>query len=134
MLRSDNGIEFVNSVCNSLFEELGIVHQRSCPYIPQHNRVAERKHRHLLEMTRALRFQAKIPLRFWCHCVLVAAYLINRLPSSAITYQTPYERLYSNKTGLSHLRTLGCLCFAKNLTKNDKIMPRSKSAFHMGYS
>ncbi|KAH0705474.1 hypothetical protein KY289_010550 [Solanum tuberosum] len=32
------------------FPERDIVHQRSCPYTPQQNRVAERKHRHLLEL------------------------------------------------------------------------------------
>ncbi|KAH0673745.1 hypothetical protein KY284_024832 [Solanum tuberosum] len=32
-----------------------IIHQRSCPYIPQQNGVVERKHKHLLEVTRALR-------------------------------------------------------------------------------
>ncbi|KAH0705523.1 hypothetical protein KY290_010213 [Solanum tuberosum] len=38
--------------------------------------------KHLLEVTRALRFQAKIPIKYWGHCVLAAADIINRLPSS----------------------------------------------------
>ncbi|XP_055812079.1 uncharacterized protein LOC129881995 [Solanum dulcamara] len=134
VLRSDNGTEFVNSVCDNMFKTLGIIHQRSCPYTPQQNGVAERKHRHLLEVTRALGFQAKIPIRFWGHCVLAAAYLINRLPNSVLQFQSPYERLYGKKQGLSHLRTIGCLALAKNLTEHDKLMPRSKSAVHMGYS
>lgn len=134
VLRSDNGTEFVNSVCTTMFQDLGIIHQKSCPYTPQQNGVAERKHKHLLEVTRALRFQAKIPLRFWGQCVLAAAYLINRLPCSALQYQTPYERLYGIKPMLSHLRTIGCLCYAKNLTEHDKLRPRSKSAVYMGYS
>ncbi|XP_055814406.1 uncharacterized protein LOC129884055 [Solanum dulcamara] len=134
VLRSDNGTEFVNSVCDNIFKTLGIIYQRSCPYTPQQNRVTERKHRHLLEVTRALKFQAKIPIRFWGHCVLAAAYLINRLPSSVLQFQSPYERLYGKKPGLSHLRTIGCLALAKNLTEHDKLMPRSKSAVHMGYS
>ena len=64
MLRTDNGTEFVNSECHKLFTELGILHQRSCPYTPRQNGVAERKHRHLLEVTRALRLQAHIPIRY----------------------------------------------------------------------
>lgn len=56
-VRSDNGTEFVNSVCANMFKEGGIIHQRSCPYTPQQNGVAERKHRHILEVTRSLRFQ-----------------------------------------------------------------------------
>lgn len=34
-VRSDNGTEFVNSMCDKLFKDRGIVHQRSCPYTPQ---------------------------------------------------------------------------------------------------
>ena len=56
MVRSDNGTEFMNSVCATLFKERGTVHQRSCPYTPQQNGVIEMKHRHLLKVTRALRF------------------------------------------------------------------------------
>ncbi|XP_055803621.1 uncharacterized protein LOC129872729 [Solanum dulcamara] len=134
VLRSDNGTEFVNSVCDDMFKALGIIHQRSCPYTPQQNGVAERKHRHLLKVTRALRFQAKIPIRYWDHCVLAAAYLINRLPSSVLEFHTPYERLYGRKPDISHLRTIGCLALAKNLTKHDKLKPRSRSTVHMGYS
>ena len=73
ILRTDNGTEFVNSGCHKLFAELGILHQRSCPYTSQQNGVAERKHRHLLEITRALRIQAHIPIRYWGHCLLAAA-------------------------------------------------------------
>ncbi|XP_055822236.1 uncharacterized protein LOC129890778 [Solanum dulcamara] len=134
VLRSDNGTEFVNSVCDSMFKALGIIYQRCCPYTPQQNGVAKRKHRHFLEVTRALRFQAKIPIRFWGHCVLAATYLINRIPSSVLEFQTPYERLYGIKPVLSHLRIIGCLALAKHLTEHDKLMSRSKSVVHMGYS
>lgn len=64
VVRTDNGTEFVNSVCEDMFKKLGIVHQRTCAYSPQQNGVAERKHRHILEVTRAIRFQASIPLKF----------------------------------------------------------------------
>lgn len=45
-----------------MFNDIGIVHQKSFPYTPQQNVVAERKQRHLLEGTRALRFQVNIPV------------------------------------------------------------------------
>ena len=134
VLRTDNGTEFVNSECHKLFTELGILHQRSCPYTPQQNGVAERKHRHLLEVTRALRLQAHIPIRYWGQCILAAAYIINRLPSSVLHFNTPYERLYGSKPSISHVKTLGCLCFVKLLTQHDKLMPRSRPAVLMGYS
>ena len=55
-LRSDNGREFFNSQCSDLLSSLGIIHQSSCPYTPQQNGVVERKHRHILEVARALKF------------------------------------------------------------------------------
>jgi len=73
-------------------------------------------------------------LKYWGHCVLAATYLINKVPSSVLNYQSPYERLYGSKPRLTHLRTIGCLCLSKSLVEHDKMMPWSKSAVYMGYS
>ena len=48
----------------ALFFSFGIIHQTLCVYTPQQNGVVERKHRHLLEVSRALRFQASLPIKF----------------------------------------------------------------------
>lgn len=74
--------------------------------------MAWRKHIHVLEETRALRFQAKIPLIFWGYCGLAVVYLINIIPNSAVLNQTPYEKLYGIKPMFTHLGILGCLCYA----------------------
>lgn len=95
--------------------------------------MAERKHKYLLEVTRSLRFQEKVPIRFWRHCALAATYIINRTPSSVLHFLTPYERLYGSKPLLSHFKIIGCLCFAKSLTEHDILIPRARSAVHMGY-
>lgn len=97
MVRADKGTKFVNSVCSTLFSTLGMIHQRTCVYTPQQNGVTERKHRHILKVTRAIRLQAHIPIKFWGHCVLVAIYIINRLPNIAINNMTPFERLFNRK-------------------------------------
>nr|XP_009778683.1 PREDICTED: uncharacterized protein LOC104227996 [Nicotiana sylvestris] len=89
---------------------------------------------HLLEITRALRVQAHIPIKFWGHCVITAAYLINRLPSLVLKGCSPYELLYKRRPQLGYLRTLGCLCFAKQVQETDKLMPRDKPAILMGFS
>ena len=61
IVRTDNGTEFINSLYEQLFKQLGVIHQTTCVYTPQQNGVAERKHRHILEITRAIRLPANIP-------------------------------------------------------------------------
>ncbi|KAL3371764.1 hypothetical protein AABB24_008346 [Solanum stoloniferum] len=134
VIRSDNETKFVNTICKDVFKRFGIVHQTSCAYTPQQNGVAERKHRHLLEVTRALRFQADIPINLWGLCVLAAVHIINRLPSSVLQNRSPYERFYNKKPCLSHLKVIECLCYAKVIQEHDKLKPRSKMTVHMGYS
>jgi hypothetical protein len=57
--RSDNGGEFI-SLC-SFFQDNGVDFQHSCVYTPQQNEVVECKHHHILQVARALRFQAQLP-------------------------------------------------------------------------
>ncbi|GJW80389.1 retrovirus-related pol polyprotein from transposon TNT 1-94 [Tanacetum coccineum] len=54
-VRSDNALEFVIGPCHLFLAEQGIVHQTSCVDRPQQNARVERKHRHILEIARALR-------------------------------------------------------------------------------
>uniref|UniRef100_A0A2N9EG31 Integrase catalytic domain-containing protein n=1 Tax=Fagus sylvatica TaxID=28930 RepID=A0A2N9EG31_FAGSY len=61
------------------------------PYTPQQNGVAERKNHHLLEVVRASLFGAHMPTSYWGEAVTAAAYLINRVPSSSLQFQTPFE-------------------------------------------
>lgn len=65
-IRVDNGGEFFS--IRDFFHDNGIVYQRTCVYTPQQNDVVERKHGHILEIARALRFQAHLPLHFWGAC------------------------------------------------------------------
>lgn len=51
VLRSDNGHEYYNFALSSYFQQHGIIHEISCVDTPQQNGVAERKNRHLLEVT-----------------------------------------------------------------------------------
>lgn len=64
MVKSDNRSEFFNNQCSYLFFKYGIVHQSSCPYTAHQNGVVERRHRHLLETARAIKFQNFLPSQF----------------------------------------------------------------------
>lgn len=130
-LRSDNGQEFLS--LEPFFNDHGTNFHRSCVYTPQQNGVVERKHRHLLNVARALRFQANLPLKFWGEHVKTAFYIINRLPTPLLSNHTPYERLHKTIPSYSHLRVYGCLCFATNLQPTHKFDARSRRCVFLGY-
>ena len=87
-IRCDNGGEFTSNEMLSFYQENDILLETTCIHTPQQNGVVERKHRHLLEMARALRFEAKLPKQLSGECVLTATHIINQLPSKVINDKT----------------------------------------------
>ncbi|PHU23316.1 hypothetical protein BC332_08423 [Capsicum chinense] len=132
--RLDNGTEFFNVQCQNIFDSHGIIHQSSCVYTPQQNGIIERKHKHILNIARALKFQAHIPARYWGECIEGAVYLLNRLPSEFLQGQSPYAFLNLKVPSLDHLKIFGYLCYATNLVPSDKFDLRAKAAVMIGYS
>lgn len=76
----DNGGEFI--ALKTYFLDHGIEHQTTMPYTPQQNGRVECTHHHILNVARALRFQAHLPVFFWGECIFTVEYLIIRTPSS----------------------------------------------------
>ena len=114
----------------------GILHQSSCAYTPQHNEVAERKNRHLVETARTLLLYHKVPQRFWGDAILAACYLINRMPSSVLHDQIPHSTLLPTQP-LFYLppRVFGCVCFVHILTPGqDKLSAKATKCVFLGYS
>ena len=133
-LRSDNGTEFRSTAFQDLLIRYGIAHQRTCVYTPQQNGVIERKRRHLLQLARALLFQAHLPKYFRDHAIRMNTYLINRLPSSLIDWKSLYDLLYKRHPDCSTLRCFGCLCFAINTEPHkDKFAPKALKCIFLGF-
>ncbi|XXG51738.1 hypothetical protein AAC387_Pa03g0243 [Persea americana] len=94
VLRIDNGGEFVIWDMKPFLSLDGIIHQTTCTDTPQQNGVAERKNRHLLDVVCASLFGAYMPIRYWGDALTTAAYLINRVPSSSLQFETPFNVLH----------------------------------------
>jgi hypothetical protein len=113
ILRSDRGGEYLSQDFEKYLKHQGIKHELSVARCPEQNGVAERMNRTLVESARAMLSHAGLPNIFWAEAVSTAAYLRNRIPTSAFKRKmTPYERWYSRKPNLDHLKVFGCVAYA----------------------
>src|SRR5438105_14653742 len=89
--RTDNGTEYANREFDEYLSSYGIIHQTTCPGTSEQNGLAERKNRHLLEITRCIMLTMNVPKYLWGEAVMTAAYLMNRMPTRVLGYKTPIE-------------------------------------------
>lgn len=76
---TDNGGEFI--ALRKYLSDNGISHLTSPPHTPEHNRISERKHRHVVETGMTLLSQATVLKTYWPYAFATAIFLINRLPT-----------------------------------------------------
>lgn len=132
-LQTDGGKEFKPLV--KFFSEYGIIHRISCPYTPQQNGIAERKHKHIVEVALSLFAQSHVPSKYWADAFCAAVYLINRTPNKVLGYKSPLEALTGNKPDYNMIKVFGCSCFPfiRPLNKH-KLEFRSTAAVFLGYN
>jgi hypothetical protein len=132
-LYSDNRGEYIK--LQSYLSSKGISHYTTPPHTPELNsRSAERRHRNIVETTRALLNYAKLPPQMWSFAFLTTVYLINRLPTPTLHMQSAYQTLHHQTYNIHHLHSFGCLCFPwlKPYT-NNKLQPKSTPCVFIGY-
>lgn len=130
---SDNGGEFI--ALRQFFATHGISHLTTPPHTPEHNGLAERRHRHIVETGLALLSHAGIPTSYWTYSFAAAVYLINRLTTPNLAHSSPFQLLFQSVPNYTKLRTFGCLCYPwLRPYGQNKFSPKSTPCVFMGYS
>ena len=85
-------------------------------------------------------FITHVPKFFWAEVVLTTAYLINRMPSQVLNFQTPCQVIFHSFPNTRILSTLpikvfGCFTFVRmHAQYRSKIDPKSLKCIFVGYS
>ena len=108
---------------SDLLKECGIISQIIPTATLEWNGMLERRNRTLLDMVRSMLGLVDLPISFWGHALLTAAFTLNRVPTKKVE-KTPYEVWTGKRPGLSFMWIWGCDAFVKRIT-SDKLGPKS---------
>jgi hypothetical protein len=87
------------------------------------------------DVMHSLLFQASLPARYWAESLHAATYLLNLLPTKAISTLSPHFALFGTTPSYAHLRVFGCACYTNTSTAAPhKLAPRSCRCVFLGYS
>ncbi|WJX60656.1 hypothetical protein P8452_45840 [Trifolium repens] len=134
VLRTDDGGEYTSTEFENYCKEKGIIHEVTAPYTPQHNGLAERRNRSILNVARSMVKQKQLPRRFWGEAVSTAVYILNRSPTNRLVDKVPEEVWSKVKPSVSHLKVFGSLCY-KHIpdVKRKKLDDKSEAMILVGY-
>ena len=114
--------------------EHGIIHERTPPFSPQSNGIAERKNRTLTDLVNAMLSTAGLSKVWWGEAILTACHVLNRVPTKNKEI-TPFEEWEKRRLNLSYLRTWGCLAKVNvPINKKRKLGPKTVDCVFLGYS
>ncbi|KAI5328342.1 hypothetical protein L3X38_027739 [Prunus dulcis] len=113
--------------------------ETTCPQTPQQNGVAERKNGQILAAAHALLLGALVPKGFWMDDVTYAVYLLNRLPSRVLDFQTPMQVLTHHLSASSMLtlspKVFGCVFYVHlHHNQRSKLDPCALYYVFLGFS
>ncbi|KAJ9538706.1 hypothetical protein OSB04_031439 [Centaurea solstitialis] len=130
-LRSDRGGEYLSQEFQDHLRSCGIIAQLTPPRTPQHNGVAERRNRTLLDMFRSMMSRAALPISFWGYALETAARVLNLVPTKKVS-KTPSEIWSEEVPSLAYLKIWGCEAYVHREAQ-DKLEPRSERCYFVGY-
>lgn len=135
ILRTDNGLEYMNREVTNMLTEKGIQHQRTVIYTPEQNGAAERENRTLVEGMRTMIHARNLPLKLWAEGIFTAAYVINRTRMSLQRPKPPYEQWFNREAKLDKLLPFGTIAYSHiPKEKRRKLDKKAEKEYFVGYS
>jgi len=122
------GRQYFSNEFTEYLKEHGIQRKYSCSYSPHENGVAERKNRHIVEITCAMLNEKNLPNYFWAEAVTTIVYIMNRTPTIVVHGMTLEETFTCKKPNVSHLVVFGCIAYVHVLDeKRSKLDPKAEN-------
>lgn len=117
--RLDGGKEYSPKQMGIVVKSLGQIVELTTPYNPEQDGQSERSIGILGTRTHAVILDQKIPKYLWSEIMRTQIYIVNRVATSVLQGETPFQALNRLTLGndeipdLSHLRVLGCKVYVQ---------------------
>lgn len=102
VLRTDNGLEFINKEMAELTNKYGIKHERTVAYTPEQNGKAERENRTLIEAARTTLLRNSLNKNLWAEAINSVAYILYRTRKTNVEGKTPFEIWFNKRANFRH--------------------------------
>lgn len=130
---TDNGGEYIGFF-KHYCKRNGIRHEQTVPKTPQHNGVAERMNRTIVERIRCMLSHAKLPNTFWGEAMMTAVDVINLSPTARLNGDVPNKFWTGKNVSYNHLKVFRCRAFVHIPTdERSKLDAKSKECIFLGY-
>ncbi|WVZ08779.1 hypothetical protein V8G54_022125 [Vigna mungo] len=127
LLRTDGGGEYTSRDFEAFCQDNGIIHEVTIAYTPEHNGLAKRHNRTIMNMAGCMLKEKSVARELWEEAVATVVYVLNR----CLTKHLPG----SKKTSIKHFKTFGSLAFnhvadQKRVKLDDKGEPMVFMGYH----
>jgi hypothetical protein len=126
---------------NSWIATAGITEHRTAPDTSEQNGGSERSGGVIIQRSRALQIDSKLPKHLWPELACATGYLLNRTPQQKANWITPIEQLHrfkgieNAKPKCGHIRIYGSKAYAlkHKIPRTDKLAPRANIGYLVGW-
>jgi hypothetical protein len=109
--RFDRAGEYLSQEFKTYLEQHGIISEPTPTDTPELNGKAERLNRTLIESTRTILSDSKLPHFLWAEILQTVVHIYNKTPHSRALHTTPWFQWYNTKPSIILYRRLGCKAF-----------------------